>query len=236
MYPEMIKKTIRAARGIFRALNYLLVLLVFLSATLVVICYSTGYKIDIKNKNFKQTGIIDVTSDTQFASIYVNDRFIGNDSISLKNLEPKNYNIKVTKEGYHDWTKAVTLEPGSALLLNDIILFRINPNFEPYESGITTQTIDNLSDTNGLSSSGGEIYSGEIMVTRMLKDVSGVCWYPNHKYIAYTSDGKLKIIQNDGTNSIDLFNKTSSSPVIFTNSGKVVLFEEGGKIFRSEIR
>jgi hypothetical protein len=141
----------------------------------------------------------------------------------------------VQKDGYFTWHKDLVLDPGEAEIINDVILFKTNPEIEEYKVD-QTGFFDKLSDKDQIVVSNNEIYQNSNYVTRFSQEVSGVCWYSDRRYIAYTYDGKLKIIEIDGTNEISLLDKNSTSPVVFLSSGKYVIFEKDSKIYRAKIR
>jgi hypothetical protein len=75
-----------------------------------------------------------------------------------------------------------------------------------------------------------------MLVTRFATDPLGVSWYSDRRYMAFTQDNMLKIIGIDGTNIVDILKKNSDTPVVFVNSGKSVIYENDGKIYRAEIK
>ena len=201
-----------------------------------MVSYASGYKIDFVNKKITQTGMIDIKTDPPDSDIFIDGEKKGIGRVTAKNLEPKSYYIKVERNSYHSWSKKFELKGGEAVILNEVVLFKTNPKIEEFKSDANVNTFINLADTDNLTVSKGEIYQNGQLVTRLSDDIFGVCWYPNRYYIAFTSNNKLKIIEIDGTNLIDLLEKNSITPIIFINSGHSIIFENQNKIYKAEIR
>jgi len=211
---------------------YVASIAIFIIGAFFIITYASGYKVDITNRNISQMGMLVVETD---AKIDLDGKFIGEGKTQLRNLIPGNYEVRLYKEGYQDWTRSFELSPGEAEIINDAILFK--SNIEPSEYKVETNDFfDKLSDKDGLAIDGGEIIQNGSFVTRLSKLVNGLCWYSDRRYIAYTYENHLKIIQIDGTNEITLIEKKSDTPVVFLNSGRSVVYESDGKIYRADIR
>lgn len=211
-------------------------MVVFVVTAFFVITYAAGFKVDIVNRQIKQTAMLDVQTRIKDSKIFLNGEEKGVESMVARDLEPGTYEVKVSKEGYHDWIKKVDLRPGQAETLNDIALFLVEPKIEDFQSDMNSTLLTRLSDTDNLSTQSGELFQNGVFVTRLSSDIKSPSWYPDRKYIAFTADKKLKIIEIDGTNQVDLLPKDSDSPVVFVNSGVSVIFENEGKIRRATIR
>ncbi len=221
---------------ILKIFNWGVLAIFFVSAALLVVSFAAGYNINLKTRKISSTALIDISCEEPGAQIYLNGELVGEKDFTQKNLEPKRYNMKITKEGYHDWDKSFDLSPAEAKKIHSIVLFKQNPETEMYNVGLTTRLIETIADTNNLTTSNGEILFSGNLVTRFLSDITGLSWYPNGEIIAFTQDGRLKLIEKDGTNLFDLLEKQSSSPVIFTNSGRSVIYESAGQVYRATIR
>jgi len=212
---------------------YIAAVAAFVIAGFFIITYAAGYKVDITNRSLNQTGLISVSSDN--ADIYIDDILIGNGKITKRNLEPKGYRISVKKEGYFDWSKQVELESGEAEIINYAVLFKQSPVVSEYSVN-QSDFLNKFADSDGLQIINNEIYQNDNFVTRYSKDVFGLSWYTDQRYLAFSNDSKLKIIEIDGTNEISLLDKASQTPVVFVNSGRVVIFENDGKLYQAQIR
>jgi len=218
------------------ALIYILGVSLFLACGAILVMFAAGYRIDYQGKNIAVTSIIEVSAQPNTAGIYINDELQGQGRVVLRNLNAGFYNIEVKDDGYHEWNNRINLASGEAKVIETVLLFKTNPKINNSEPGVTVENIINLADTNGLGSNGGEIYYNNDLVTRFSDNVRGLCWYPDRRHIVFTQNDKLKIVDLDGTNEIELLAKNSSTPVIFSNSGHRVIYENNGKIFQADIR
>jgi len=233
---EMLKKTIRAGRILLKVANYIIVVAVFVVAAFIIITYSAGYKVDLKNRDFQFSALLEVNTETDGAQIYLDETKAGEKNATAKNLTPGTHRLKVSKDGYQTFEQNINLAESEAKTLSQIVLFKKNPEVSETKSLATSQTLTELADSSSMSFSAGEIYQNDKLVTRLSSEVAGLSWYPNRNYIAFTSDGYLKIIRIDGTNLVDLAKKDSISPVVFANSGRSVIYENAGKIYEAVIR
>jgi hypothetical protein len=64
-----------------------------------------------------ETGSVAVTSAPSDADVYADGALIGNCPATLK-LTPGKHAIKVSKNGYKDWTREITVEGGSSVSLS----------------------------------------------------------------------------------------------------------------------
>jgi len=223
-------------KQILKVINWGALAIMFLIAAFLIVCYSAGYNINMKTREISATALIEVNTDEEGAQIYLNGELMAEKNFTQKNLEPKHYDLKITKEGYHDWEKSFDLKPGEAKKFYLVVLFKKAPEIENYDVGLNSDLIGKLADTQNLTTSGGEILVSGDLITRFSADLYGLSWYPGDRIIAFTQDGRLKLVELDGTNVIDLLEKQSSSPVIFTNSGHSVIYESASKVYRATIR
>ena len=63
-----------------------------------------------------ETGSIAVTSTPDGADVYADEAFIGNCPATLK-LGPGKHSIRVSMNGYKDWSRDVTVQGGSSVNL-----------------------------------------------------------------------------------------------------------------------
>ncbi len=213
---------------------YIVAIFVFFIAAFYVITYASGYKIDITNRNIQQVGMIVIESDQQ-AKIYLNDIEQGSGNATIRNLEKGNYNVVIKRDGYYNWQRSFELNGGEANIINDAILFKTDPQISEFKIE-QSDFISSLSDTDSLTTVNNEIYQNSQFVTRLAKEIKGVCWYSDRRYIAYTYENSLKIISIDGTNEVKLLEKKSDTPVVFINSGRSVIYESDGKVYKATIR
>lgn len=91
----------------------------------IVISYTVGYRYDWKKREIKQTGVINIDIKPKDSSIYLNNIKINQTiPIKLNNRAPGIYNVKIQREGYHDWIKDVNIESKKTTYIKDITLFK----------------------------------------------------------------------------------------------------------------
>jgi len=220
----------------WRSIGYLFLIALFSVCATLVIIYASGYQIDLEGRSLKQTALLNVQTDLEKSEIYLDGQLVGQGSVVLRNLDPGSYLVEVKYPEFTSWSKKVTLEAGEATSISKIVLFKEKPAIEEFNGEISASRLPGLADLEDLTVSSGEIRQNGALVSRFTSDPQGVCWYPDRQHIAFTQDNKLKIISLDGTGLVELLEKKSSSPVLFLNSGRVVVFESDGKVYRAQIR
>ena len=85
-----------------------LITLSIYTGTLAIYLYASGWRVDFSNQSVRRTGVLTVESSPTFATIYIDEEAIGRTSKSTA-LDIGTYNIKVSKDGYYDWNKEVTI-------------------------------------------------------------------------------------------------------------------------------
>ncbi|MCD4811525.1 PEGA domain-containing protein [bacterium] len=96
------------SKSLLPVLTSILLTLSIYTGTLVIFLYASGWRIDFSNHSVRKTGVLTVESSPTLATIEINDETIGRTSKSTA-LNVGTYSIKVSKEGYYDWIKDVTI-------------------------------------------------------------------------------------------------------------------------------
>jgi hypothetical protein len=133
------------------------------------------------------TGGIYLRSYPTKAEIYINDKLTGKSNRFIRRLVPKIYQIKVVKEDYHSWQKALLIEPKMVSKAADILLVPSNPKIflvasgsEEYTSFKTPNKKDNLyyiSNNNLYSSQTSKILVQNVINYVIYKD--GIIYLDN---------------------------------------------------------
>lgn len=106
------------------------VIIFFILIAPVIILYSLGYSFDWQEKKVVLTGGLYIKSIPKRATVYINDKPKKETPVFIKRLAPKYYQIKVTKEGFHEWSKKLKIESKLVTEAKDILLIPINPEIE----------------------------------------------------------------------------------------------------------
>ena len=114
--------TLRSLR--LRRTAYYLYLLLFLFATPLVVLYTYGYRFDARTISFVKTGAISVSTDPRGARVLLNkdSKLIRTPSV-IKNVIPGTYTLSLTKDGYRDWQREVTVRSRETTVVEKIVLF-----------------------------------------------------------------------------------------------------------------
>jgi hypothetical protein len=218
---------------LFKIAFYVVLAILFIACATIVILFATGYKVDIKNREITQTGIIVVKTLDKNCDIYVDGKVVDKEKTVIRNLDPGFYTVAIKRSKYQTFEDEFYLDPGEAKIIDNVVLFLEQPKLEDFSESDNV-LFEKLSDTNGLAASDRELFLNDQFLTRFKSKIQDVCWYPNDRFLGITTDNQFKIIDINTLHEFPLFEKKSSRPVIFIDSGKTVLFESDGKIFSAQ--
>jgi len=118
-----------------RTILFSILLIFFLIVAPLIVLYSLGWRFDWQNKKAVQTGIFYFKAWPKSSNIYINeelkdktDMFFG--SALVDYLMPNKYEIKITKEGYHDWKKILDITKKKVTEAKNITLIPNNVNLQ----------------------------------------------------------------------------------------------------------
>ncbi len=106
-------------------------ILFFIVATPSILFYAWGYSFDWQNKKLVLTGAFYIKSNPKEAEVYLNDELKkGETPAFIKRLLPKEYQVKITKQGFHPWQKKLRVESKLVTEARNILLIPLNPEIE----------------------------------------------------------------------------------------------------------
>lgn len=109
----------------YRQITLLLFVVAFLIIAPIVILYTQGYRYNFKRGTIQKTGILIVSSSPRRADILLNGELVDRQTpAKLERVLPGDYEITLQREGYHDWTKRLTIFDNATTFAEDILLFR----------------------------------------------------------------------------------------------------------------
>lgn len=113
-----------------RFLFTLIFIAVLAAAAIIAAFVAKGYRFSTQTGGLTGTGILSVTSLPDQASVYLDDHLVTATNSNINSLTPKEYNVKITKEGFIPWEKKVDVKEG---LVTEIkaTLFRSIPTVYP---------------------------------------------------------------------------------------------------------
>lgn len=120
-----------------RRIVYISLIIFFLIATPLVLSYSLGYGFDWQKKKLVLTGGFYFKSYPSGAKIYVNDKANNKTPRLISRLLPRNYNIKILKDGFHSWEKQLTIESRIVTEARNIFLVPEKPVMNLAEANLS---------------------------------------------------------------------------------------------------
>lgn len=110
----------------FRRFVYMSFIVIFMVTVPIIILYTQGYRYNFKRGKVQKTGIFIVSSIPKKADVYLNGKIVIGDQTParIEKLLPADYEIKLAKEGYHDWTKKLQIFENSTTFAEDVILWK----------------------------------------------------------------------------------------------------------------
>lgn len=111
--------------------------LFFILATPIILLYSLGYSFDWQNKKLVLTGGLSLESIPKKADVYIDGEIEEKTPISVKRLLPKDYQIRIIKQGFHPWQKKIKIESKLVTEAKNILLIPINPDVEIVKENIS---------------------------------------------------------------------------------------------------
>ncbi len=152
--------------------RYILLLIcfaIFFSASPAVLLYVTGIKYDFKTRQFIKTGVLAIKIEPEDATLFLNKKKIKPGTESIKFLLPGEYEVKISKPGFAEWSNKYTIKPGEVTWVHPknekIYLFKSDPQIFLEKSKVSDIVTDEnkiailREDGVELSDFSGKIYS-----------------------------------------------------------------------------
>lgn len=220
------------------------VTLLIVIVSVILIFYAQGWRINLKNFKIYKTGLVYLMISPVPDKIFIeNKEYKGKNEFYL-NLVPGDYDIKVTKDGYVDWSKNIKIQEEIVTSEKNVVIFLEKPQI----SELTDQSkIDYLNSPdnalaenarNKLAYNKYEIWSDDKLVTRFSEPISNVVWYPDYEHILYQKNNHIGIIGKDGYNNINLVDLSSTTQTKFAigGQGKELYFIDNGQYKKAIIQ
>ena len=116
----------------FRRFVFWVFAVLFAAASIIIILLAEGWRFDFDSFKLVKTGGIFIKTTVSGAKIYINDKYDGatagllNYTKLIDDLNPKNYNLFIHKEGYYPWNKTVEVKNGLVSEMVSIILLPLD--------------------------------------------------------------------------------------------------------------
>lgn len=216
--------------------------LIIVLVAVYLIIIANGYKINFKTWRIAKTGMINLISNPSEVNIYVNNQLKSTKTPYREiYLWPGRYDIKITKENYHDWQKTLVVQEGLISSQENIQLFLSNPRPQK-TTELDQSSFDQLVrewQPKGLEiKNGDEIFFNDILVTRFYQPIQALNWYADLKHIIVQLDREIHIIDSDGSNNIKLveLSQTDASQFIPYDNGTSLLYRDSSEIKKIKIQ
>ena len=233
-----------------RTILFSICAILFLLIAPTITLYSMGYRIDFDSKKIVQTGgfyfkvlpkNVQISIDGKIKK--KTDIFFG--SILIKNLLPKEYKVKIEKEGYFPWEKNLKIEERAVTEAKNIVLIPEKTGFENLanEAENFFFSLDEkkfiLKDKKGLKLFDIEREIANYPIENLKGEIEEIVFSPDSQKILLKTDSKFKVF--DLTKfppiSIDLdfldpeIKEISFHPKDFTK----IFFLKNGQIFQADL-
>lgn len=114
-----------------RAALFYLSLAVFFIGLPMILSSALGYKFDRRSFKFTKTGLIYLKTQPLGASVYFEDKLLEEKTpLSINELLPGKYRVKVTLKDHYPWSAEVNVERGNVSRFDKIILFPERSNIK----------------------------------------------------------------------------------------------------------
>lgn len=112
-------------------------ILTFIVLCPILLAYSLGYYFNPTTKKIVSTGSILLKSATPKLSIYVDNVLSSQKTTTyLENLEPRDYSLEVTKEGFTSWKKTLNVANQRLAIAENILVLPLSPNLSEVSSDL----------------------------------------------------------------------------------------------------
>ncbi len=105
-------------------------LIVLVAAAAIAIFLAKGYTVSTKEKRIVGTGIINISSEPDAASVFIDGHLTTATNATISSLPAKSYTVKIIKEGFIPWERSVEVKEGLVSALK-ITLFPAIPTIYP---------------------------------------------------------------------------------------------------------
>lgn len=236
----------------------------FLLFSAFLILRASGFVINLKAKTLEKTSLIVVNSSPKGALLYINDKFKEKTPSKLAYLKPGYYHLKIEKEGYQAWEKTEILSPSEfieenavlfyaepeieAAIASEIKMVEKKTNVESDE--VINQLPQGAADLSWHKNKKILLYKTDYeiwlyfldksekdqhkIVARFLDKVQKVAFFPDFEHILFVVNGKLRIVELDGSNDTKLLDLPSLDfwPITISE----IIYKDGDSFKKAKVR
>lgn len=200
-----------------------------------------GFKINWQELKFQKTGIINVETQPKDAIFFLDGKEIKVGSpLTISNLLPGNYDVKITKAGYLDWNATINVKPGFVSNFDYLILNK-NENNISAPSDKEIEDIKSYEGDKNILIQNDEIYliKDKIprLVTRLSQNIKAGVIMPGEKYVIYQVGDQIKMSEIDGSRVVNIasLDIDETAKLMLISQGKYLIIAQGEKYLKIEL-
>ncbi len=202
-----------------------LLVVVFIVLSPLILLYVTGRTLPFFDPSPTNTGIIDVQSEPDGATVFLNEQEAGSTPTTIRFVKQGWQTVRVTMEGFRPWQKQLFIEAGEVTYagsINDAI--RLLPEAEPIAIDTTINAVA-MRDNQILYSKGQEIILYDVINERISNQTTLPFVITNFQA---TQDNNLWLVTTD-QNQRYLMNssnwQTTALPTVFNSATQISLLD-----------
>lgn len=107
-----------------RAIIFYSFMVLFLMVAPLLLLYTAGYRYNVTNGKIARVGVLMLKSEPKNADIAIDGHAIKEKTPALIELAADEYDVLITKPGYHPWSKIVAVKSKQTTFAEDIVLWK----------------------------------------------------------------------------------------------------------------
>ena len=115
-----------------RRTYFILTILVFIIVAILLVFYASGWRYNRSTNKLGLVGALTVTSEPNNAIVHLNDEPLKKSTPTTTNtIIADQYLLKITKDGYFDWTKNIIIEKSKTTRIPFLYLLKKQQKLNP---------------------------------------------------------------------------------------------------------
>ncbi|MEI6040566.1 MAG: PEGA domain-containing protein [Candidatus Berkelbacteria bacterium] len=211
----------------------------FTTLAVFVLYEANGYRLDKTTMKLEQTGLVAIDGLPKQVNIDVNNTRM-KDVLPFKMSKalPGTYVVKISKDGYSNWTKTIKVIGGQAIDFKKVYLYITNPQIIESNRNTNAEAIKNdaKNEANDLLIINNEIWYKKLLVTRFSDTPKSAILTDDREHIIFQLGKELRVIELDGANNTKLFDFPTNDPYVFAMYQDKIVYAANDKIYEAKIR
>lgn len=227
---------------IYRRTIYIVFVVIFLITAPLIVLYTAGYRYNLSKGRIQKTGILIISSIPKKAEIYLNEKKEEKKTTpaEIKNVLPGDYEIILSKNGYHNWQKKLPVYENFTTFAEKVNLWKLATSTKISNSVVSAWQASNDGNKVVFSDSSGSIGIFDLNdntfwtieslpANSILKSLS---WSPNNKKILinYVNQGKEGLkLYNISLDKIQTLNNNGLQNIKWSQDNDDMLYAQNNK-------